>query len=69
MMTTVRITHLLTILRLCTDTMDTDTLDPGIIAITDTAITDLDIMVTTGEEDTVTMVVMDIGGKGSPLMG
>jgi hypothetical protein len=63
MMPTVRITHLLTMLHRRTDTMDPVTIDPRIMAITC-----LDIMVTTGEEDRVTTGVMDIRGKESPLV-
>jgi hypothetical protein len=44
--------------------MDTVTLDPGMMAITD-----LNIPVTTGEGDMVTVGVMDIEGKESPLVG
>ncbi|MCX5806108.1 MAG: hypothetical protein NT010_08595 [Proteobacteria bacterium] len=58
MMPTVRITHLLTMLHLCMDTMNTVTIDPGIMAITV-----LDMIVIIEKEDLVTMVVMDIIGK------
>ena len=60
----IRLTHLRTMLHRRTDTMDPATIDPRIMAITC-----LDIMVTTGEEDMVTTGVMDIRGKESPLVG
>jgi hypothetical protein len=61
MMPTVHLTHLLRMLHRCAGTMDTVTLDPGIMAITG-----LGIMVTTGKGAMVTVVVTDIGGNESP---
>ena len=63
MMTMVHITRLLIMLHPCMDTMDTVIIHPGIIDLMNTVIMDLDIMVTTGEEDLVIVVVMDIIGK------
>jgi len=61
MMHTAPITHLITLPPQCMDTMDTGIMNHGMAAITDIVATaDIDIMVTTGEEDTHIMAAVDI---------